>query len=216
MTRRVDSDALGAINRALGLTGAGSGETEFFDGILDQVLDVGSLVRRGRTQAATAGQYVGRMRNVHTDAEALATAVLPYDVVVGGNAPYPVPVSRRYDIWLLAAGTTRVSGSGTFNGALSVTYPAVNAGFGVDDSSVAVAAAGVDVAVVTWNALFIEASLTSGVQAGSDTSGLIAIGTRLPRGSTLLFRSTSSLTSTYECQVILGVFPAGLGQDVLV
>jgi len=45
------------------------------------------------------------------------------------------------------------------------------------------------------------------------------IGLRLPRGgggSTLTFRSSSSVTVGIDCQMILGMFPIALGQDVVV
>jgi len=217
MGRKVTSDALGIVSKTLGLSGAGSAGTEMLDGFLDQTLDVGPMVRRGRTQAATRGIYFARLRNVHTDAESLVSAAIPYAVAVGANAPYPAPMPDLFDVWLIGASVSRASGGGTFNGALSTTWPAIHQGFGVDDGASALAAAASAIALLTWDAVFTEGTLVTGVEAGTGLGGFRPIGIRLLIGATtLVFRSTSSPASTYDGQLVLGVFPIGLGQDVLI
>ena len=73
--KRIDSDALGILTKALGLTGAGSQLTELADGVVDQALDVVPIVRRGRVIGASEGLFTAIMRNVHTDAETLTTGI---------------------------------------------------------------------------------------------------------------------------------------------
>lgn len=214
MTKIVDSDALAFVTRALGLTGAGAATTELIDGTVDQVLDIVPLVRRGRTFASTQGIFTGILQNVHTDAESLLTSVDPYEFgATGLVAPWPSPVPPQFDIWLLGAVVRRESGSGTFTGILE-THIAVQ-GWGIDDSGVAVVST-LGFPIVRWDAVVTE-TIVFGVTAGGELP-YAPIGMRLPRSgeSTLAFRSTSSLTSTYSCQVVLGLFPVSLGQDGMV
>jgi len=209
--KRVDSDALQAINRALGLTGRGAPITEFLDGQLDQVFDVVPSVRRGRTPAATTGIFTGIVRNIHTDAESIATGFNPYTFGTAGLiAPYPNPVPPQFDIWLLGAVVIRVSGGGTLSAILDVQFN--QQGFGITDGGVAVVATQAQV-LAHWDA-FVTEGITFGVQAGSEAP-YAKIGMRLPSTGSpgLAFRTTSSLTVTIDLQVTLGLFPASLGQD---
>lgn len=207
--KRVDSDALGVVTQALGMTGKGAPVTEFLDGQLDQTLEVGPIVRRGRTLAGTEGLFTGILRNIHTDAESLLSQFTPYAAPVGTVAPYPAVMPRQYDLWLLGAGLRRISGGGTVSAILDLEYQ--TQGFGIDDSGVAV------VVVRTQVLAFWDAVVTEGISFGlMGTLGPYAnIGLRMPRdpGTLLTFRSTSSITETLECQVIIGMFPTALGQD---
>ena len=53
--KKIDSQALDVLQKALGLSGPGSPITELTDGVVDQVLEVGGVIRRSRTQAGTEG-----------------------------------------------------------------------------------------------------------------------------------------------------------------
>jgi len=213
--KTVASDALGIVNRALGITGSGAPRTEFPDGILDQVLDVGPLVRRGRTQAATQGIYNAVLRTVHTDAETLSTAVAPYFPGANSRPPYPDPVPVQFDIWLLGASVRQISGGGTISALLAVQYGAAALGWGEDDSGVAVTLNS-DISLAHWDALATvstEFAILNGARGPWARFGL-----RLPRhpDTSLVFRCTSSVTATFDCNLLLGVFPVALGQDIAV
>lgn len=210
--KTVDSDALGVISKALGLTGAGSPITEFLDGQLDQVLDVGPVVRRGRTQAGSEGIYNGIMRTVHAGAGELNVTLRPYEVATGGIAPYPVPMPAQFDVWLLNASLRRVSGTGTVTADLAIRYAASQQGWGVDDSGNAIVISEEKV-VAYWDTIIA----TMGVEFVNSINGgpLVRIGLRLPRhvDNRFVLRVNASALATYDCQITTGVFPIALGQD---
>jgi len=112
------SEALGTINRALGISG-GRGQTQFEDETLTQVLDVSSSITRGRAPVGTGGIFYGLLQNTHAAAGTVSVAIDPYQVAlaiarnqwddwaseVGG-------VPRGYDVWVLDAAMME-DGSGT-------------------------------------------------------------------------------------------------------
>jgi len=212
LTKRIDSGALIELNKAMGLTGAGEPVTELADGEVFQTVNVNEIVRRSLTPGKTQGIYTGVMENVHTDAESLLTSVAPYNVGTGVIAPYPDPMPDKFDIWLLSATVRLASGGGTLNAMLTIVYAGVQQGWGVDDSGVAVVTAD-EYPLAFWNAL-VQESRSFGIHAG--ISGVYQhIGLRIPRDiNTLLhFRSTSSITATFQCKMTFGQFPVSLGQD---
>ena len=214
MVKRIDSDALEDVNRALGLTGAGSQITELNDGVVDQVLEIGRLARRGRTQSATAGLYYPTLRNVHTAADGEETIIDVYNVgAVAVVPPYPNPMPLQFDVWLLGASVRLVSGSGTIGAALSLRVGTRAQGFGLDDSGSQILVSQ-DIRLIHWNTLITVNSNTFAVK--NDRNPFGAVGLRIPRNSSLRFATSSSATATFDCQLMIGVFPAALGQDGLV
>jgi len=215
VTRRIDSDALGTLGKSLGLSGNGSQMTELSDGIVDQVIDVNPSVRRGRTLAEKQGIFYCVIRNVHTDAETIVTPIDPYRVGVDDVvAPYPDRISTRFDLWLLGAMVRRLSGGGTIQANLAIDYDQ-NQGWGVDDSGTAIVSTEA-FNVAFWNSLATNSDVFALLSGALQP--YIKLGIRLPRAdnTSLIFTSASSLTSTYQCQMIIGMFPAALGQDGLV
>jgi len=214
--KKVDSDVLGVVNRALGLSGVGAPLTEFTDGTLEQVISVNDLARRGRTQAGTSGLYYGVMENDHTDAETLISQFQPYTAATGAIAPYPSPMPAGFDVWIIGAAVDQVSGTGTLEAALFIDPPAANQGWGIDDSGAAVIAAD-GFAIARWNGL-ATATREFGLQA--DGLPWARIGMRMMRpplsNAVLQFSSVSSATSVFRCYITIGVFPVGLGQDIQV
>lgn len=214
MVKVVDSDALNDVNAALGLSGAGSPLTELADGLVDQVLAINEIARRGRTQAGTSGIYTPTLRCINTGAQTQNVIVDPYNVGAGFVvAPYPDPVPIQFDVWLLGASLRRVSGSGTLSASLSLSVGTKNQGWGRDNTG-SLPLVAQPIRLAYWDALVTVVS-AFGLQG---TLGPHArIGLRVPRDvSELKFACTSSLTSTYDCQLITGLFPIALGQDGLV
>jgi len=214
----IKSDALQVVNKALGVAGTGgAGNTQLQDGILDQVLDVGALARRGRTLASRQGIYTAIMRNQHTNAESLTITTAPYNQT-GANVvpPYPAPVPDRFDIWLLSAVVTQLSGSGTLTATLSIFYAAVQLAWGLNNSGSPVTGA-TEHPVAFWDALATENTLTMALRNGA-RGPFAPIGVRLPRSDStfIRFRSTSSATSIFDCLLTFGLFPVGMGQDAIV
>jgi len=217
MVKRIDSDALHIVNRSLGMTGAGSPVTELADGVVDQVLEVGQVARRGRALGPGGGLFYPTIRNEHTDAESIRTNVDPYNVgTTGLVAPYPNPVPPQFDIYLIGASIRSAAGtaSGMTLSTLSIEVPTPAEGWGLTDSGVAVLVAE-PIRLVMWNAMTTDGT-SFGIRAVNrgphERSGL-----RLPRvpGMFLSFASVSTVTVSIDCQMILGLFPVALGQDGL-
>ncbi|MEE8139192.1 MAG: hypothetical protein V3T81_10050 [Thermoanaerobaculia bacterium] len=216
--KTVDSQALGIVNRALGLTGAGAPLTEFLDGQVEQTLDIANLVRRGRALVGTNGFFYGVMENAHPSANTLTSTFAPFAPTLGDIPPYPSRMPPGFDIWILSATVDQPSGTGTFTGALLMAMRSPNQAWGIDDNAAAVAAADETVPLAFWDSVATQ-NRTFGVQESGDP--VARIGIRLPRPSRgeetgLTFSSTSSALATFRCVIKLGVFPIGLGQDLLI
>jgi len=211
--KKVDSQALAVVNKALGLTGAGAPVTELTDGVVDQTLDVGPLVRRGRTLAGTEGCATIVLRAVHGGATTLTTEITPYALgTTGLIAPFPNPIPTQFDLWLLSATLIQISGTGTLSAALFIGYDSIQ-GFGIDNAGNAVVSEE-RTPVALWDALITKSADQFGILTG--TRGPLAmLGIRIPRNlaTTLVFISTSSAAATFEVQCVVGLFPIALGQD---
>lgn len=211
----IDSDALEVLNKAFGLQGRGAQQTELTDGVVDQAIDVAPLVRRGRTQAGTEGLYTATMRNSHTGAQTITNTALPYAIgTTPVVAPYPNPMPPEFDIWLLEAAIRQVSGSGTLSATLSLRYPG-GQGWGRTEAGNFVAVAQAH-RLAHWDTI-VTVGTNFAVLAGS-AQPTAFIGQRIPRGGAteLIFITVSDATSSWDCQLLLGVFPVSLGQDGLV
>ena len=215
--KKVNAQALGDVNRALGLTGAGSPSTEFSDGILDQVVDVGPLIRRGNTLAQTQGVFTGVLVNDHTGAGTLSTTADVYEL---GNAlvtaPYPPTIPRGLELWLIGASCQQVTGSGTFSGALYLNVDDVLEGFHINNSGTSPGTVSSPMAIAYWDAI---KTVTNSFGIQEDGKPFAPIGLRLPRtnapGTTVIWRSTASAVTRFECLLLMGLFPIGMGQDIL-
>lgn len=215
--KKIDSDALGVVTKALGLTGRGAQLTELEDGIVDQTLDVAPLVRRGRTLAGTEGVFVFLFRNVHASANSLTSILNPFQV---GDAfafePFPTPIPAQFDLWVIGATIFQVSGSGTLSAALHLNFPAVSIGAAITNTGGTPARAVTSHTLAFWDAIATE-NITFGIKNGS-RGPFANIGLRVPRSilSQLIFATTSSAAATFDLRVIVGLFPIGLGQDAIV
>jgi len=209
--KKIDSQALDVLNLALDLRGAGSPATELTDGVVDQVLEVGPIIRRSRTQGQTTGLYTANMRNTHAGADSATSTLNPYNAGNTALAPYPTPMPRGFDVWLLGAALHQRSGSGTLSGALRLNCPATVMGM-----STTAAAQLSESVVAFWDALVAE-NTTFGIASAIDQPEY-RIGVRLPRSpdTQLIFATTSSAVAVFECFLTVGVFPVALGQDVVV
>lgn len=211
--KTVKSQALGDVARALGLTGTGAGITEFLDGTLEQVVDVAPMVRRGQTLASSQGLFVGLMQNVHAVQDGQLSQINPYEPGAAAIPPYPTTIARDQELWLLAASCARVAGGGTIAAELNVQYQDVAQGFGINQAGTPVVAAAHEIGCAWWDAL-----TTITERAILDQSGVFQkVALRLQRspGMLLSFRTVSSEAATFNCAMILGLFPISLGQDAI-
>lgn len=207
--KHITSDALQEVNRILGITGAGSQETEFMDGTLDQVLDAGPLIRRGRTLGRSEGLWQAIMQNVHpVGAETIFSVVTPYNQTVGVINGYPALVPRGFDIWLLGAEVINISGGGVTTAGLFLNVDGTAQAFGEDDMGAAVVSSPHHT-FAYWPDTVLQ---TFRVQDPVPQRAM-----RIPRGvdpgTSLTFSTTATLASTWECSLLLGLFPSALGQD---
>ena len=217
--KTIDSDALGVLTKALGLTGAGSPVTELADGIVDQALDIVPIVRRSRTLAGSEGLFTAIISNIHTAANTLTTLIDPFrpgSALV--RAPFPDIVPPEFDLWLLTVTLRRQSGTGTVNATLAFQPGAQQQAWGVNDSGAQVVQQDPQV-IAYWNTL-VTSNTTFGYLSGTSPP-LIPVGMRLPRGSgafppVLRFVSAASAIATYNVSLNFGLFPVSLGQDGLV
>ena len=219
MTKRIDSDALTILTKALGLTGAGAPITELNDGVVDQALDVVPIVRRSRTLGVSQGLYTAIISNIHTAGDTRTEQLDPYRpgtaLVI---APFPAVIPPQFDLWLLTATLRRQSGTGTVNATLAFQPGAHEQAWGVNDAGAAVVQQDMQV-IAYWNTL-VTSNTTFGYLSGTSPP-LVQIGLRLPRGTAafppaLRFVSAASAIATYNVSLNFGLFPVSLGQDGLV
>lgn len=217
MPKLIDSQALGPLQKTLGLAGVGAGETELLDGVVDQVIDVGPIVRRGRTLAGTEGIFRAVLRNQHLDIQTLATSWQPYESsTVGLVAPYPSPVPAGLDVWLLGATVERAAGAGSITDC-NLQLTNVQLGFAQNDLGAAVTPTTV-YHLAFWNSLN-----TTGSTPFALTETRLPYKTlnmRIPRKGAIaspfiVFESTSTATVHVDVLMLIGVFPSALGQDVI-
>lgn len=177
------------------------------------------IARRGLS-AGSGGIFQGILENVHSGADDEASAISPYEAGVDAIFHYPAIIPPDFDLWLLRANVVRVSGAGTLAGAtLKVRAPLANTptlGFGRDDAGDPVTNNS-RYMLAFWNSLFTGAAGISATGI-NDISGEVdmKINLRLPRGCELTFDTTSATAAaTFRLVMYLGLFPAGLGQDVV-
>lgn len=214
----IRTNTLDLVNRGLGISGRGAPETTFADEELLQTVDVGPLIRLSRTPAESGGIFYAIIRHVHGAAGDLETGVAPYDLETpGAIGAYADPMTRGFDVWLISACVRRVSGAGTLTVAqLGVSYFSGTQGWGVDDSGVAVVVADIQ-ALATWETLISTPPRAYGLLSGGNGT-MVYPKLRLQRNPStrIQFISTvAAAAATLDLQLVLGVFPEGLGQDVV-
>lgn len=219
MGKGVDSQALEGLNRALGLAGPGSGQTDLEDGELIQTIDTQGIIRRSRGIASTSGGwFTGIMENVHTSGSTnKSTRINIYTTVF--QPPLPAAgqiIPQGYDWWLIGAGLKGTSGTASnfTDGALLLDCGGGLTGFFEDDSSATTPAQEAIIPLVRWDDLVTIGGSVIGLR--EDGNVWTPINLRIPQHVTpiLDFVSTATNAVTVRCNLIVGLFPAQLGQDV--
>lgn len=207
---QLDSQALQELNRILGSAG-GSGLTEIDDRVVNLVLDILPVVRRSRTVSGSGGIFTARLANVHAAADAQTQTVDPYGLTGTAQAGFPRPVPDGFDVWLLG-----LTGTATVDALISTTVPAW-CFLQYPSTATAIGTVGAVSRVV--KAFNGQTTFSGGARILHDSVGGVnaAFGPprpiRLPRGTLIGWNSTSLLAGTLQLNVVLGLFPAGLGQD---
>lgn len=224
--KQLDSNALGFVDRALGLAGAGSQQTELEDGLVAQTLDVRNLVARSRSPIRH-GQKWAVLQNVHVGTTDQVSAIDPYFQGTIPIAPYlevwnwPVPVPVGFDIWYLGSTCRVVTGTGFTEGYFGMVGGMVGpnpaGAFGYTHSGTGITNAAIRYPLQSWSGETVVAAQTfaNAISTGQQIYSTGQNGVRIPRDATLEFRSRSSGNITVQVTALVGLFPQALGQDVI-
>lgn len=200
--RPVDTDALQSVAPALGIGNPHTvlAPVDFDDGTLQQVLDVAPLIRRGRSVARSTGVWTGIMRVAATAGATNSDDLNPYALGTQAKAAFPSPVPQGFDVWILdvqAGGLQNVDWA-----VASILYPAAAQAFGT--------AAPINHAVAVWTG----APLVTGLIFLTPALRFAAP-VRVPPGAQISveMKATGGGSGVVDVTWIIGLFPAGLGQD---
>jgi len=221
--RPVNSQVLQDIARILQLTGSSSGsqQTEFEDGILQQVIDVAGMVRRGGTLADTQGIFTARIVNDHLGSDTIDAQVNPYEgtdlagALAFIDSTWPSPIPRGFDIWILNAWAI-TNAANLSAGTLGILYD-VNAMAWRTDDTTGIAQQHM---LAIWNNtmnsggdLYLSNAIDGALPA------FVTQPTRLRRSAEprVRFRTVKSDAGAGAAtlHLTLGLFPSGLGQDAI-
>jgi len=218
MSRIIDSAALDLINTALGITGVGDTEETIIDTRnVQQVLPILELVRRSMVFGTHGGIWQGDMVNIHAAAGDEESLIDPYVPGALSTVGFPGSLGKQYDVWILQASMERTAGAGTLDGALLKSLPSgqSNQAWGVNSSAAAVTGIGQTV-LGLWASVDASAAGENAVGLLGDGTTLLRTAFRLLRGSEITYSTTAAgASATFRCRIIMGIFPIGLGQDVL-
>jgi len=189
------------------------------------VIDIGNAsltapifpdITRRSEAGIEAGWFIGILENEHSGADAELSFLNPYLPGASAVAPYPPAVPDGFDVWCLGISGIRSAATGDLTGAIMDMNPGPNSqGWGQNDLGAAVV-----------DSTSIRLAFFDGLETTTDVitndpmitpGGLLFVPTRMrvPRGGTLGFNSRSAAAATFQAIFLLGLFPAGLGQDVV-
>lgn len=210
--RPVDTDALGQIAKVLGIgnPATATSPVDFDDAVLQQVVDVLPTVRRARTIPGTGGLFHGQVSQVHAGAGSLLSQVDPYELSatsLTAEGGYPDPVPDDFDVWLLGAvgsAAVGVINTNLFSNCL-INLPNTGSAFGSSGGT------------IPYFMGDTEAPISAAVAfiANSASPDMRQPAFRLTRGTVLDLNSHAGAAGTVFWTIFLGLFPAGLGQDLL-
>jgi len=218
MSREIDSAALTTLNRLLGIAGVGSAQTTLEDGVLQQVIDVSSVVRRSRTPGTSTGYFLCPMLNDHAGADDEESQINPYTpgVLVNPAGGYPPVVRDGFDVWIVGATASRSAGAGDLTGGVvEIEHQSTDIGWGVTDTGAILTSS----TPTCFTAFAVLNTLAAGATpfAAEIGTGLLhsRAAIRVRRGQVIHWQTTSG--GAMEALLILdiGLFPASLGQDIV-
>jgi len=211
----IDSGALTALNRILGLAGAGGSQrSELEDGLVTQTLDVGAIVRRSRTIGGSdGGLFVFAMQNAHAVGDTQASSIDPYAPGALVWNGFPAAVPEGFDVWLLGCGGNKLSGAGALTTAsLHIQDDESCLGIGVDQAGAALSGART---LILPFAAFDGTTAIAGQELLTTEAGAswVDFHYRVRRGMLLKFRSTTGGAWTGQLSILAQLVPSALGQD---
>lgn len=203
--RQMDSGALTELSKILQLGGGGEQTTELDDGNVSQVLDIEHVIRRSLTPAASRGLFWFGFSNTHAGAGVISSTLNPFAVDVGANG-FPTIIPPGFDFWHIYSHLRQVSGAIALSGAtIEIIQQGVERGKGFAASSVSPLGIWTDIELLTGE--------NYGITAQGET--IIRFPTRLRPGSIFRFLTNATGVAIYRGVTVVGLFPAGMGQDVV-
>jgi len=212
----ISTKILSGLQKLIGFSGVPKAGTIDLENISATLPIIPEIARRGEAFGLGHGWFVGLLRCIHGAAGSEEVFINPYEPGPAAVPPFPAELPTNFDIWLLGIHGTRFSGAGTLDGCLcSINRGPGLQAWGLDDLGVTQAN----------NRPFYVArfdGLETGVPITNDEpmtteAGLVyqPIGIRLPRGSDLQMQTEAAgAAATFDTYWLMGIFPAGLGQDV--
>jgi len=213
----IKSGMLKRIQGLIGAPGSALGPVVLEDDSVTQTLPViPEIARRGLAPGTIGGWGFGVLENVHSAADFESSNIDPYMAGDGAVGAYPRVVPLEFDVWLLGATAVRTSGSGDLTAASVFLDPASNQQmWGLDDVGAQVVA-DPRITVGRWDS--IEEGIVGAANFFITEQGnpYIPINVRVPRsGCTIAFQTQSLAAAEYQACLLMGLFPASLGQDVV-
>ena len=211
--RLLKSQALGILNKAIGLSGGSGvgGETQLDDDNVSQVLATNDIIRRSLTLAGSDGIFLAITQNTHGAGSSTQIEVnRPQGLA---HAPYPAIIPDGLEVWVLGVCGFLVSGTASnfTDCTCHIQMPSVSQGMSSNQS-------GAQLGAVSTN---LPIAFFDNIQAGSfdaaqlEDGGLYyPIKIRVRRGSVIQFRSNATNAVVVQMNWLCGLFPIGLGQDV--
>lgn len=207
MSQLVDSQALQRVSKTLQLSTPGAEETLFIDERLEQVLDVGPIIRRGLTLAGTEGLYTANIRNTHSGSQGnVVTVIDPWSLGGVARPPFPGSIPNNLDLWITGFMMEIVSGTNEFDsGFFDLFVPTTHQAFGTISTNIVLG---------TWLGQITLAGVAFG-KAFPATANFHKMGLRVPRNATFRFhtRNTGANSPVFQLDLMLGLFPSSMGQD---
>jgi len=216
MTPIITGDQLALVNKVFEIpTSQMAGATNIDDGDVSQVVEVNEFVRRSTVLGISCGWWQGVLENVHTAGDTENSFIDVYAPGADANAPFPGAVPEGIDIWLCGVSGARSSGAGGLtSGVASINPAASTQAWGRDDAGAPLGAIGPRMVVAVFDNI-VATSLSQDPMETQQGLTYVPVGIRLPRGSSLDFRSTAAAAAEFQMHFLLAVHPEGMGQDVV-
>ena len=213
----ITSGLLKILQQLIGAPAAAWGPVVLDDDSVAQTLPIiPEIARRGLAPGTIGGWGFSVMENVHAGAGFEFSTIDPYQPGVAAVGGYPEAVQEGFDVWLLGATGLRSSGAGGLTVAsVALNLVGTQQMWGVDDADAQVVA---DPLMVLGRFDGLETTLSGGSVYMIDESGnpYISMNLRIPRsGVALQFHTEAAAAAEFQLVLLMGLFPASLGQDIV-
>jgi len=213
----IKSGMLKRIQGLIGTPGSSLGPVNLEDESVTQVLPViPEIARRGLAPGTIGGWGTGLMENVHSGADFESSSIDPYLAGVAAVGAYPAEVPLEFDVWLLGVSAQQTSGTPGLDGAFLLLNPVASQQmWGVDDGGLQVVG-DPPLMLARWDAIDSTVTTTGDILIAESGEVYLPINIRIPRSGCLIaFHTESAGAAEYQATLLMGLFPAALGQDVV-